>query len=194
MVHIQIINPLKEQYIAFDGADIIRNSDQLEIGSEGIETVISVDIKIKTLSYDSTSFTISGELIYDSATDFWFFDLETFSEMLKIYVGKCVALVIENKDPEDEGYVGMRQFKINEFGIYCDDIDQTLVQLPYQLEFNGEGGVSRIAWYDSEENMGLTDHMLFWAKLFTGSIGSSTYAMSPSEITHRGSLNIINLT
>ena len=181
MINIQSINPFTEKYIAFDGASIIRDSDQKEIGLELEESAIEVKIIVKTLK-DWSFFYMYGLLNYDIESDYWIFDISGYVETLKLFVGKCVATVIEDLDADP--VIGLRTFKINEFGIYFDDMENTIIQLPYELKDDGAG--LYLVWYQ-KGYMSDPAHILYTADVYKNGTGIER-ATHPSEITHRGAL------
>jgi hypothetical protein len=182
MINIQVINPLTEKFIAFDGENVVRDSDQVEIGSLESVPTIPVSIVIMPLVTDSlVTFSMVESLEYNADVDFWFFPLELYKATLMGHIGKHVAKVSEIGST-----VGMRPFKINEFGIYCDDLDNVIAQLPYHIEV---GTGSKIVWYE-KNHFEVSGHEVFEAPIYKNSTGTEPVE-HPSEITHRGPLSVI---
>lgn len=177
MVHAQVINPYKDSVLAFDGYTVINDTTQQELGRELTVSEILVDINFWDLMDNSNVSVGPVTMTYHETVDFWTVDIadviNSLTDMHK-YVGRVME-----SDPAPNN---MRAFKILEFTIYYDDLENTLFALPYEIVI-GEG-TAKFQWYEVG-HMGESDHILYIADAYEGGVGT-TYATHPSRVTHRG--------
>jgi len=173
----QVVNVNTDSVLAFDGENVINNTDQLPLYSGHSISSVAVDVALFDLITGSHSDTVSTTMTYQSDVDMWTVDLTDFTTFIDRhkYVGRVVATDASN----------MRVFKINEFSIDNDAFEDTWMNLPYQIEI-GEG-YAYIRWYDSEANFGDLDYCKFQAFAYEGGSGV-TPATDVSRITHRGAI------
>jgi len=172
----QVINFNSDTVMAFDGNNVIDDTDQLPIANDHSIYTITVSITMWDLVANVAVAPISVTMYYQSDVDIWTIELWLFISKL-IDKHKYIALVSATDSSN------MRSFKINEFSIDNDSFEDTWMGLPYQVEVSG--GEAWIRWYATIENFGNLENCKFQAKAFEGGIGI-TYATDPSRVTHRG--------
>lgn len=172
MVHAQVINPYKDKVLAFDGYTVINDTTQLELGREISISEILVDINFWDLMDNSNVSVGPITMTYHETVDFWTVDV---ADVMLTDMHKYVGRVMESAPASNN----MRAFKILEFSIYHDDLENTLFSLPYEIVIGD--GIAKFQWYDN-----LSDkNVLYIADAFEGGEGT-TYATHPSRVTHRG--------
>jgi hypothetical protein len=179
MVNAQIINPFNDTVMIFDGYNVIRDSDQKEIGRElSIETV-QIDINLWDLMTNSNSSVSNIVMTYHSEVDHWTVDLTDVGILIDKhkFVGKVSEYIPAS--------AGMRDFKILEFTVYHDDLENTLFSLPYEIVISD--GTASFIWYE-DGYIGDINHALYIASAFEGGVGE-VYATHPSRVTHRGAVH-----
>jgi len=177
MVHAQVINPYKDKVLAFDGYTVIKNTTQLELGREESISTILVDINFWDLMANSNVSVGSIIMTYHTTVDFWTVDLADIIGLLTD-MHKYVGCVTESSPAPHS----MRAFKILEFTIYYDDLENTLFSLPYEIVIGD--GIAKFQWYEVG-HMGDLNYVLYIADAYEGGVGT-TYATHPSRVTHRG--------
>ncbi len=89
-------------------------------------------------------------------------------------------------------YVGMisgatiQDMRIEEFVVDLHDLELTISELPYELEFGV--GIARKKWYADEVDFGNNSKVVLWRNLYSGNIGN-TPASRHDNVTHEGKLN-----
>ena len=166
---------LADQYLVFDGDNVLRDSDQKRIGIEGIETS---SIPVNIAFFDVTSGAITNatdlEIAYDTNIDMWKIQIDDDIKAALTENHKFVGRVTEVVGSS----VGMRPFKLNEFVVERPSLEETWMMLPYQVEI---GSPSMIVWYKDI----YWDKPMYYAHVYEGGVGT-TYASSPEKVTHRG--------
>jgi hypothetical protein len=179
MVNAQVINLFNDTLMAFDGYTVIRDADQLELGREVEESVIQVDVHLWDL-IDGSSISVEDiAMTYRVDVDFWTIDIADVSGILTEkhkYVGKV---------SEHDDVVDMRDFKILEFTVYDDILENTIATLPYEIVISP--GSSDFFWYDADANIGDFGHAIYTAPAYEGGVGT-TAATDASRVTHRGGI------
>ena len=178
MVHAQVINPYKDSVMAFDGYTVINNTTQLELGREVSISEILVDINFWDLMNNSNVSVGPIKMTYHETVDFWTVDVADVMGRLADGLAdmhKYVGRVMEASPAPNS----MRAFKILEFSIYHDDLENTLFSLPYEIVIGI--GIAKFQWYDNL----IDKNVLYIADAYEGGVGT-TYATHPSRVTHRG--------
>lgn len=168
-----------DSVLAFDGDNVIDDTDQETIGiDKGISTIY-----VNVYLYDLMPFSpiVSVEnvtMTYSAEVDFWIISVNDIKSVL-IDRHKYVGLIIEY--PTSDPLINMRQFKIKEFCVDNDSFEDTWMHLPYQVEV---GATTMIRWYGAEDFSG---DPLFEAPAYQGGTGL-VYATSAANVTHRGAI------
>jgi hypothetical protein len=178
MVSAQVVNLFNDKTMAFDGYTVIRDDDQLELGREVEVATIQVDVNLWDLIDGSNSSVEDITMTYQVETDFWTIDV---SDVVNILVEKHKYV---GQVSEHENVVDMRNFKILEFSVYDDILENTLATLPYEIVPGG--GSTSFIWYE-DGHIGEIGYALYIAPAYEGGIGT-TYATDPSRVTHRGAI------
>jgi len=171
VLNIRSTDTNKDDQIAIDSLDVIRDSDQVLMST--LVATLQVDITIWDLmtGMAAVGTALNKTMTYQSGPDIWTIDVSDFSSLL-VDKHKFVAKISQN------GSSVMRAFKLQEFVVDNDGFEATWMTLPYQVEINA---TSQIVWY--------TD--TFWgtpvykAFVYQDGIGN-VYATDASRITHRG--------
>jgi hypothetical protein len=176
MKHPQVINLLDDSVMAFSADNVIDDTTQDEIDG-GTYPTISVDLNLYDLMTNAPVAISSITMTYRSLSDFWTIDIADVSSMLTDrhkYVGTV---------SEDGATANMRNFKVLEFAVDNDGLEDTLMRLPYQIEI---GGTSDFVWYNVGQ-LGVGGQERYTAPAYEGGTGT-TYATDPSRVTHRGAV------
>lgn len=170
--------------IAIDGYNVINDTtEELLSGTTWSGAPVTVDIALMDLtSGAATAVFDSLTMTYDTASDFWYINLDQGTPNLKDtlvdrkkYVGKI--------NEHSGGSADMRDIKIHEFTVDNDVSENTLSRLPFRIEI---GSPSYIVWYSSEWATAM-----YRAKLYMGEGASVVNADDASRITSRGALEIL---
>jgi hypothetical protein len=177
----QVINLLQDAVMAFDGDTVIDDTDQVPLGSGKSITLALVDVDVYDLMSNSHAGTAMGlTMTYRSSVDFWTIDIvDLYNAGILQDKRKYVARVSESSG----GTVNMRDFKVDEFCVDNDSLEDVLMKLPYQVEI--ADGEAWIRWYDYTANFGNPASIKYSAQAYEGGVGT-TFATDPSRVTHRG--------
>jgi hypothetical protein len=174
MVQSQVINPSKDKVMIFDGFYVINNSTQLELGRELAVTEIQVDLNLWDLMTNSNLSVENITMTYRPTVDCWTINVDDVKTIL-VDTHKFVGYVSEHSPIPNN----MRSFKVLEFTIYYDDLENTLFSLPYEIVITG--GSANFQWYDNL----IDKNILYSAEAYEGGV-NTTPATHPSRVTHRG--------
>ena len=172
----QVINLIDDSVLAFDGASVIRNSDQKEI-SEVPFVLVQVDVNLWDLMTNANVSVSNIPMTYHSIVDFWTIDVDDIVSIL-VDRHKFVGQVTENG-----AVVGMRAFKIHEFAVDNDGLEDTLMRLPFEIQISGS---SQFVWYNVGQ-VGVGGQERYKAPAYEGGTGTIV-ASDPSRVTHRGAV------
>lgn len=183
MKNAQVINiagAFPDSVLAFNGDDVIDDTDQLPLASKHIYTD---DINVVIYFYDLMGGypRVSNTVVmkYNTNTDYWLITIADVIEYAVLedrhkYVGQIVKY---------DGDSNMRSFKLEEFCVDNDQFEDTWMNLPYQIEIDG---TSYIRWY-AKGDSDFSETPLFEAPAYQGGTGT-TYATSAANVTHRGAI------
>ena len=174
----QVINLNEDTVMAFDGDNIIDNTDQLTLGIDKSISSVQVDVFFYDIMAGMISSVENITMTYQASVDFWTINISDISGDLNDR-RKYIARINETSG----GTNNMRQFKIKEFCIDNDSFEATWMRLPYQVEI---GTPSMIRWYAADDTYFAGDP-LFEAPAYQGSVGTIS-ATSPANVTHRGAI------
>jgi hypothetical protein len=180
----QVINLNEDYVLAFDGDNVIDDTDQLPLGTSHSISSVQVDVVVYDVMAEMTSSVINITMTYQPKVDFWTISLSDISTIL-IDRRKYIGLIAGNIADENN----MRKFKIKEFCIDNDSFEATWMRLPYQVEI---GTPSMIRWYAASDPT-YSGSPLFEAHAYQGGTGNIS-ATSAANVTHRGSIIPIGLT
>jgi hypothetical protein len=76
-------------------------------------------------------------------------------------------------------------FKLEEFCVDNDGLEQTLMNLPYEVVITPSA--AWYIWYDLDSHIGDVSYALYKAPAYKDGVGT-TYATDALEITHRGAV------
>jgi len=158
---------------------VIDDTDQLRMGIDHSITSIVVDVNFMDLISGSMVGPVSGiTMTYQSLVDMWTINV---SDVASVLMDKrtYVAMVSATTYPSPN----LRPFKINEFAVDNDRMEDTWVNLPYQVEISSPK--SYIKWYDATANFSAPDHCEFYAEAYQGGVGTVA-ATDTALVTHRG--------
>lgn len=174
MVQSQVINPSKDAVMIFDGYSVIKDDTQLELGRELAVSTIQVDLNFWDMMSNSNVSIEDIAMTYRSTVDHWTINISDVVGALTD-MHKFVGRVSEHAPVSNN----MRAFKILEFTIYYDDLENTLFTLPYEIVISG--GTANFQWYDNL----IDKNIIYIAAAYEGGVGT-TPATHPSRVTHRG--------
>lgn len=190
MKNAQVINiggSYPDSVLAFDGSTVIKDTAPNE--QEPISTLIpavtaiQVDIDLYDLMDGSHILVEDVTMDYDSIVDYWTVSIaDVEADLMDRH--KYVGVVSEHGSS-----VGMRKFKIEEFCVDNESLEEVWMSLPYQVEIGTE---SFIRWYEKDDS-DFSGDPLFEAPAYQGGVGTD-YATSPSSVTHRGAVTRILAT
>jgi len=169
-----------DQVIAVDGANVIDDTTQEQLGQT--LTLIPVNIDIYGLASASHVGTYAAYLEYEATVDWWIIRTLYFSQYLSDQE-KYVATIT------DPGLANnMRLIKVHEFSVDNGGLEATLMRLPFQVEIGD--GEAWIRWYNTEGDFAFPQAALYKAPLYQNGVGT-TPATDPARVTHRGAV-IVN--
>lgn len=169
----QVVNPFLDKYLAFNGDDVIDDTDQLPLGeSPHSKTSIQVDFNAYNITSGALVSATNIPMTYQANTGFWLIDIAEIPDFSSVDRQKFVAKV--SKDSGET--IDMRTFKVHEFSIDTDGFEDALMRLGYQIEISE--GEAWMRWYDGE--------VAKWeAPLYKNGTGTDP-ATELSNISHRG--------
>jgi hypothetical protein len=178
VINFSVLSESKDSVLAFDGDNVIDDTDQETLGIDKHLTFIVVNVDLFDLMSNSSLTTITGiTMTYHSLVDFWTINIPDiyteFNDRHK-YVG-----LVSQPDPKSDN---MRSFKIKEFCTDNDSFEEVWMRLPYQVEIGG--GTAYIRWYPYTD-LEFLSSPVFEAPAYQGGTGI-VYATSPANVTHRG--------
>lgn len=174
--------PNNDSVLAFDGDNVIDNTDQLTIAvQKGYTGDITVDVTFLDLMSVSEATATGCTMSYQSGTDYWTIPLANIATqgVTLLDKHKYTAIVKENGVTHN-----MRQFKLEEFCVDNDSFEDTWMHLPYQVEISG--GEAWLRWYAYNDS-NFSGSPLFEAPAYQGGTGT-TFATSAANVTHRGAI------
>ena len=174
----QVINLNEDTVMAFDGDNVIDDTDQLPIGTNHSGSYIQVDLIVFDIISGMSDIVEDIRMTYQSGIDFWTINISDISSVLTDR-RKYVARINGNIADENN----MRSFKIKEFCIDNDSFEAVSMRLPYQVEI---GTPSMIRWYAASDTYFAGDP-LFEAPAYQGGTGTVS-ATSAANVTHRGAI------
>ena len=185
MVMPQVINLNRDKVVGFNGDDILDDTTQLPLGKAPYSLAT---IQTQWWFWDLMNNSLLGSIPYVNLTyrtdvDGWFaliseINVAALTDRTKYFVK------VDCSDGSN-----MRSFKILEFAVENDSLEDTLMRLPYEIRCTP--GNCYILWYDHIANFGNPDHVMFRAVGFQNG-SSDLVATDPSKITHRGPIEAVS--
>ena len=178
----------QDSRIAIDGYNVINDTTQLLLSdSPWSAAPITVDMALLDLTSGVASTIIASlTMSYDTDSDFWYINLNQGTPNLSTTLvdrKKYVAKVYEHTG----GLSNMRDFKIHEFTVDNDSLEDTIMRLPFRIEIGTPLGTpSYMVWYDTEWSTAI-----YRAKLYQGEGASVANAEDASRVTSRGAIEVI---
>ena len=175
VLNIRSTDTNKDDQIAIDSLDVIRDSDQVLMST--LVATLQVDITIWDLMSGSLIGPITNKtMTYESDPEIWTIDVADFSGSLTDK-HKYVAKISQY------GASVMRNFKLQEFVVDNDGFEATWMTLPYQVVI---GVTSKIIWYEDTT----WAVPLYEAEVYQDGVGT-TSATDASRVTHRGPIEAV---
>jgi len=168
----------KDTAMAFDGAGVLNDSNQNELGADDLETAIQVDIFLWDLTANSAVATIANKTInFQSDPNIWTLDIDVDIDSSLTDRHKYVGMIKKNAGES----IDLREFRLSEFTVDNGSFEQVIARLPYEIVI---GAPSEIRWYADTGDFG-GGSVLFKAEVYEGGTGT-TAATAPERVSHRG--------